>query len=359
MPVRVRIVSEGDLILIFESDEPSHRIRAGAVHADLAVMIDRHEREGRIDCGIHHADVQFVNGVDRLPVRSGSATQRIDAELQSGAANCVHVHDIPQVLNVRDDEIFLVCGPGPYGERVRHSLHAGVSTSQQLVRPVLDPSRHPGIGRAAIRRAVLEASVLRRIVRRGDHDTIGEVIFASAIVDQDGARNHRRRRHAVLPLDDGLHSVARQDFKRCALRRRRKGVRILTHIERAIRAVSGAVVADRLSHRENVGFSEAASQRGTPVSAGSEPHHLLGIAQVRTALEILALEPCRVDQHLSWRGPAGERRDARARVCLQRTGQGFTPQMPDAYSAMVRSLENFPEPATFRMALRAQACGSA
>jgi hypothetical protein len=41
------------------------------------------------------------------------------------------------------------------------------------------------------------------------------------------------------------------------------------------------------------------------MSAGSEPHHLFGIAQVRTPLEILALEPDRVDQHFSWRRPAG------------------------------------------------------
>ena len=33
--------------------------------------------------------------------------------------------------------------------------------------------------------------------------------------------------------------------------------------------------------------------------------------------------------------------------------------MPAAYSAMVRSLENLPEPATFKIALRAQASGSA
>ena len=41
------------------------------------------------------------------------------------------------------------------------------------------------------------------------------------------------------------------------------------------------------------------------------------------------------------------------------TGHGFTFQMSAAYSAMVRSLENLPEPATFRIALRAQASGSA
>src|ERR1700722_7611615 len=49
----------------------------------------------------------------------------------------------------------------------------------------------------------------------------------------------------------------------------------------------------------------------------------------------------------------------RAWVYIQSTGQGFTPQIPDAYSVMVRSLENFPEAATFRIALRAQASGSA
>src|SRR6266404_1954477 len=41
------------------------------------------------------------------------------------------------------------------------------------------------------------------------------------------------------------------------------------------------------------------------------------------------------------------------------TAQAFTSQMSAAYSAMLRSLENFPELATFRIALRAHACGSA
>src|SRR5215471_4310926 len=39
------------------------------------------------------------------------------------------------------------------------------------------------------------------------------------------------------------------------------------------------------------------------------------------------------------------------------TGQGFTRQMSAAYSAMVRSLENFPEWPTFSMAFRAHSSG--
>jgi hypothetical protein len=37
------------------------------------------------------------------------------------------------------------------------------------------------------------------------------------------------------------------------------------------------------------------------------------------------------------------------------TGHALTFQISVAYSPMVRSLENFPEPATFKMALRAHA----
>src|SRR5271166_4051747 len=40
-------------------------------------------------------------------------------------------------------------------------------------------------------------------------------------------------------------------------------------------------------------------------------------------------------------------------------GQGFTFQISVAYSAIVRSLENLPEPATFKMALRAHSSGLA
>src|ERR1700731_5286049 len=39
-------------------------------------------------------------------------------------------------------------------------------------------------------------------------------------------------------------------------------------------------------------------------------------------------------------------------------GHGLTPQISLAYSAIVRSLQNFPEAATFKMALRAHSSGS-
>ena len=61
VPVRVRIVGEGDPIPVLQADEPRHRIGARAVHADLAVVIDGHEREGRIDHRVHDRDVEPVD----------------------------------------------------------------------------------------------------------------------------------------------------------------------------------------------------------------------------------------------------------------------------------------------------------
>ena len=51
--------------------------------------------------------------------------------------------------------------------------------------------------------------------------------------------------------------------------------------------------------------------------------------------------------------------DRAPRIVHQGTGHGFTSQISAAYSAMVRSLENLPELATFKMTLRAHPHGSA
>src|SRR5262249_29114421 len=69
VPVGVRIVGKGDAILMPEAHEPRHRVRTRRIHADLAVVVDRHEREGRVDGRVRDHDVQVINGVDRLPVQ--------------------------------------------------------------------------------------------------------------------------------------------------------------------------------------------------------------------------------------------------------------------------------------------------
>ncbi len=110
MPVGIRVVSKGNPILILEPHEPGHSVRAGAVHTNFAVVINRHERERRVELRIDDADIQFVNRVDRFPVRKGGATERIHCELETGCADRIKVHNVPQILYVGYDKIFLVRG---------------------------------------------------------------------------------------------------------------------------------------------------------------------------------------------------------------------------------------------------------
>ncbi len=56
---------------------------------------------------------------------------------------------------------------------VRHALHALQVNSKQCIRAILNPFRDLGIGRPAMRWVVLDAAVLRRVVRRSDDDTVG------------------------------------------------------------------------------------------------------------------------------------------------------------------------------------------
>jgi hypothetical protein len=54
VPVVVGIARPRDVEAILEPDEAPHRVGRRAVHADLAVPVDRHEREGRIDHVAYH-----------------------------------------------------------------------------------------------------------------------------------------------------------------------------------------------------------------------------------------------------------------------------------------------------------------
>src|SRR5215472_8308552 len=93
------------------------------------------------------------------------------------------------------------------------------------------------------------------------------------------------------------------------------------------------------------------------MAAGTEADPLFGIVEIRPTFEIFAFEPRYIDQHLLGRRLAGQGRKGHAPILF--TGHGFAPQISAAYWAIVWSLENFPQPATFRMALRAQASPAA
>jgi len=53
VPVIVGIVAKGDIETIFQRDEIRHGIGRRTTHTNLAVPVERHETERRIDGGIY------------------------------------------------------------------------------------------------------------------------------------------------------------------------------------------------------------------------------------------------------------------------------------------------------------------
>ena len=171
----------------------------------------------------------------------------------------VHVDDVLQVPDVGQDEVFLVRACRADGFRVWHPPHPDVAVTQEPVGPLLDPLRHVGVGRATVRRVVLEAAVLGRVVRRRDDDAVREMPGATAVVHEDRARDDRCRRHALIALDDRLHAVGGEHLERRALSRLGQCVGVLPHVERAVDPPDTAVVADGLGDRGDMGLGERAA----------------------------------------------------------------------------------------------------
>ncbi len=170
----VRVAGEGHVETLLEADQALHGVAGGRVHADLAIPVDAHEAEGRIDFGVHHVQVQAVVLGNRRPVAHPCSAQRIDAQAQVGAANGVHVDHVDQVGHVAVEVVVAMGGVGLERLGVSNALDPGQLVGQQLVGLGFDPLGDVGIGRAAVGRVVLVAAALRRVVGRRDDDAVGQ-----------------------------------------------------------------------------------------------------------------------------------------------------------------------------------------
>ena len=68
MPVAVRVIAGRDVEAVLALDERRHRRRRGAVHPDLAVPVEGHERPLRVDFRVDDREIDRVSFGDRGPV---------------------------------------------------------------------------------------------------------------------------------------------------------------------------------------------------------------------------------------------------------------------------------------------------
>src|SRR4029450_1174171 len=185
------------------------------------------------------------------------------------------------------------------GMRLTSALFlASSSLARRWTHPVTSVSAGPPLGGVYLKPpssggvecggVVLEAAILRRVVRGRDDDAVCPGRLPAAVVDEDGPRDDGGRRDAAIALDDGVDAVRRQHLEGGTLGGLGQGVGVLAHVERPLDAVAAPVVADGLRDRRDVGLGEGAVERRAPVSAGAEADELGRIARVRLPLVVLA-----------------------------------------------------------------------
>ena len=200
--VVIRIVGEGQIELIAQRQQTRHRTLGGAVHADRAIFIQVHKAERLIDLIVNDGQIQLVMLADAFPVFDTRTAQRVDR----------HIDDIRQPFNKRLYQVLLFHVAGSQRGVERNTLHALQTGGQQFIRAVLHHFSHVGIGRAAVWRVVLNTAIFRRVVRRGDNDTIRQRA-AFFVMHQNRVGNRRRRGETVVFLNDHINTVRRQHFQ--------------------------------------------------------------------------------------------------------------------------------------------------
>ena len=122
----------------------------------------------------------------------------------------------------------------------------------------------------AVRRIVLEATVVRRIVGRRDDDAVGEPRFSSAVVTQNRVGDGRSRRVGSSFRKHHLDAVSSKHFQRTC--KCRLGQRMSVHPkeERTVNVLQFAVVANRLSDCEDVPLVERAVESRSAMAGRTE-----------------------------------------------------------------------------------------
>ena len=276
--VVVGIVAEGDVKVVLEVDQAGHGVGRGAVHAHLAIVVDGHEAEGVVNGVVADGEIESIFFGDRLPVAHARAAHGIGADLETGFCDGFHVDHVAEIFDVGGDEIVGDGGGGCEGVGIVEALDFVVVIGQQFVGAVGDPAGGIGVGRPAVGRVVLEAAVVRRIMRRGDDHAVGQPFGAALVVGKNGVGDDGGGGVAAILVDHHGHAIGGENLQRGLFGRDGERVGILAHEERAGDALLGAVFADGLRNGHDVVFGKAGVQRGAAMAGGAESDLLIGIA---------------------------------------------------------------------------------
>jgi len=85
VPVKVHIVSKGDIEPVLHVHQVGHGVRAGAVHSDFAVFVQGHKGESRVHAFVDDFEIESVAFRDWLPVPQTGTAQRVNADMNAAS----------------------------------------------------------------------------------------------------------------------------------------------------------------------------------------------------------------------------------------------------------------------------------
>ena len=110
MAVVIGVAGESHIEIIFQRNQRSHGVGRRTVHADLAVPIEAHEAERRVDLLVDDGQPQAVAFSDTRPIRDAGAAERIDRQIQARRRERLHIDHGAQLIHIIRNVVVAVRG---------------------------------------------------------------------------------------------------------------------------------------------------------------------------------------------------------------------------------------------------------
>ena len=172
-------------------------------------MIQRHKAECLIHLLIDQLNIQIIKITDAFPVLNPGTTQRIHADFEFRVTDSIHVDHVTERTDVRLNQVHRSNQRAAQGITHRHLFHLRHITGQQHIGTLFDNRGKVSVCRAAGRRVIFDATIFRRVVRRGDHNAVGFISMV-AVVSQDGMRHRRCRGETIIFLNNNADTICCQ-----------------------------------------------------------------------------------------------------------------------------------------------------
>ena len=287
MPVRISIITGGNVVLVAVPHQRRHGIRAGTVHPNLTVRVQCHEPPCGVHQRIHHRQIQLVGLGNRPPIIHRRTTHGVRTNAQPRLPDHIQIHHIRQIRHI-GVHIVVFRGLGIQHPRHAHSLDVLQAAAQQIISTLRNPVRGIRVGRATIGRIIFKPTIPRRIMRRRNHNAVGTLRIGAShptrqarIIGQNRMRHRRRRGIAAPVVDKHLHVISQQHLHGGNLRRLAQRMRIPPNKNRATNTLRITVIHNGLRGCQNMVLVKRIIQRRPPVPRCTKHHLLVGIIGIR------------------------------------------------------------------------------